>query len=226
MYCAADCIRRWRTTNKAPSDIQGDRNERIRDKELKQHDSRLVVKFQENAWCDEEMMIYWVRHLWNSQSTFFGTNERRSRLLVYDQHKAQTTKKVKDILQNECKTTLVLVPPGATSKVQPLDVAVNSEFKKAVDRLATEAMTRNPDQFLTGRLTASERRIFFTKWTGQAWQEISRRLRETIVRSLEKYGIALPTSGQRDNLIHLSGLENYSVGHSSDVEQIWFHNED
>ena len=54
------------------------------------------------------------------------------------QHRAQTTKKVKDILQNECKTTLVLVPPGATSKVQPLDVAVNSEFKKAVDRLATD----------------------------------------------------------------------------------------
>jgi len=145
---------------------------------------------------------------------------------VYDQHKAQTTKKVKDILQNECKATLVLVPPGATSKVQPLDVAVNSEFKKAVDLLATEAITRNPDQFLTGRLSASERRIFFTKWTGQAWQEISRRLRETIVRSFEKCGIALPTSGQRDNFIHLSGLENYSVGHSSDVEQIWFHGED
>ena len=112
--------------------------------------------------------MYWVRHLWNSQSTFFGTNDRRSRLLVYDQHKAQMTKKVKDILQNQCKTTLVLVPPGATSKDQPLDVAVNSEFKKAVDCLATEAITRNPDQFLTRRLTASGKRIFFTKWTGQA----------------------------------------------------------
>lgn len=51
---------------------------------------------------------------------------------------------------------------------------------KTVDRPATEAMTRNPDQFLRGRLTASERRIFFTKWTSQAWQEIYRRLRETI----------------------------------------------
>ena len=130
-------------------------------------DPRVVVKFQENAWCDENMMIYWVRHLWNSQSTFFSTNGKRSRLLVYDQHRAQTTKKVKDILQNECKTTLVLVPPGATSKVQPLDVAVNSEFKKAVDRLATEAMTRNPDQFLTGTVTASERRIFLPNGQGK-----------------------------------------------------------
>ena len=128
--------------------------------------------------------------------------------------------------KNECKTTLVLVPPGATSKVQPLGVAVNSEFKKAVDRLATEAMTRNPDQFLTGTVTASERRIFFTKWTGQAWQDVSRRLRDTIIRSFVKCGIVLPTSGQRGNEINLSGLENYTVGHSSDVEQIWFHDED
>ena len=104
---------------------------RIPDKELKQYSPRVVVKFQENAWCDEDMMIYWVRHLWNSQSTFFSTNGKISRLLVYDQHRAQTRKNVKDILQNECKTTLALIPPGATSKVQPLNVAVNSEFNKS-----------------------------------------------------------------------------------------------
>ena len=53
---------------------------------------------------------------------------------------------------------------GASSnmsyKVQPLDVVVNREFKKPIDRLATEAMTQNPDKFLTARLTASEIRIF------------------------------------------------------------------
>ena len=153
---------------------------------MKQYNPRVVVKFQENAWCDEEMMIYWVRHLWNSQSTFFSANAKRSRLLVYDQHKAQTTKKVKEILQNECKTTLALVPPGGTSKVQPLDVTVNSEFKKAVDPLTTQAMTRNPDKLLTGKVTASERRVLFMQWTRQAWQEISRRLRDAIVRSFVK----------------------------------------
>ena len=86
---------------------------RIPEKEMKQYDPRVVVKFQENAWCDADMMIYWVRHLWNSQSTYFSENGKRSRLLVYDQHRAQTTEKVKDILQNECKTTLVLIPDRA-----------------------------------------------------------------------------------------------------------------
>lgn len=54
------------------------------------------------------------------------------------------------------------VPQGATGMVQPLDeIAVDSEFNgdKAVDRLATEAMTQNPDHFLTGKVTANEKRI-------------------------------------------------------------------
>ena len=34
------------------------------------------------------------------------------------------------------------------------------------------------------------------------------------------------TSGQRDDEINLSDLENYTIGHSSDVEHIWFHDDE
>ena len=57
------------------------------------------------------------------------------RLFIYDAHRAQTTERVKTILTQECQTTLGLVPSGATSKVQPLDVTLNAEFKKSVYRL-------------------------------------------------------------------------------------------
>ena len=106
--------------------------------------------------------------------------------------------------------TIVLIPPGATSKVQPLDVAVNSEFKKAVDRPATEAMTRDLDQFLTGTVTASERRIFCTKWTRQAWQDVSRRLRDTITRSLWNVGLPCPliSAGWRTIQLAIPAIRN------------------
>ena len=105
-----------------------------------------------------------------------------------------------------------MVPPGTTSKVQPLDVAVNSEFKNCVDQLATEHMAANLESFMSGKITASERRILFTKWVGTAWQDISRRLRETMIRSFEKCGIALPLDGSRDSEINIEGLDDYEVG--------------
>ena len=43
---------------------------RIPDKEKQQYDSRVVVQFQENAWCDEKIMLFWVMHMWNPGNIF------------------------------------------------------------------------------------------------------------------------------------------------------------
>ena len=114
------------------------------------------------------------------------------RLLIYNAHRAQTTERVKIILTQECQTTLGLVPPGPTSKVQLLDVTFNAEFKKSVDRLATEHLSANPESFMTGKVTAGDQRVLFTKWVGTASQETSRRLKDTVIRSFVKCGISLP----------------------------------
>lgn len=105
--------------------------QRIPDREKMQHDPRVVVQFQENAWCNEEMIVFWLRNM-GKKPNMFG--QPRDRLLTYDAHRAQTTERVKTILTQECQTTLGLVPPGATSKVQLLDVTFNAQFKKSVDR--------------------------------------------------------------------------------------------
>ena len=62
-----------------------------------------------------------------------------------------------NIAERKCNTTLVLVPPGVTSKVQPLDVMINSEFKKSVDRQAREMLAKDP----------KERRFLFFLKNGQ-----------------------------------------------------------
>ena len=129
--------------------------QRIPDREKRQYDPIVVVKFQENAWCNEEMMVFWLRNMWKKPNMF---GQPRGRLLIYDAHRAQTTERVKTILMKECQTTLGLVPPGATSKVQPFDVTFNAEFKKSVDRLATEHLSANPERFMTGKVTAGDRR--------------------------------------------------------------------
>ena len=66
--------------------------QRIALNERKQYDGRVAVHFQENAWCDESIMLYWVQNMWNALNTF--TTEKRSSLLIYDIHRGQTTDKV------------------------------------------------------------------------------------------------------------------------------------
>ena len=49
-------------------------------------------------------------------------------LMVYDAFKAHTTDKMKAVLSVNC-TNLIMVPPGCTSRCQPLDVCVDTPSK-------------------------------------------------------------------------------------------------
>ena len=75
---------------------------------------------------------------------------------------------------------------------------------------------------MTGKVTAGDRRVLFTKWVGTAWQETSRRLKDTVIRSFVKCGISLPISGSRDSEINIDGLPDYCMGESAHIEEIEF----
>lgn len=58
--------------------------QRIPEKVTKQYDSRVVVRFQENAWCDKDFTIFWLRNMWNKANLF---GKQRSGLITCDAHK-------------------------------------------------------------------------------------------------------------------------------------------
>ena len=71
-------------------------------------------------------------------------------------------------------------------------------------------MQENLDSYVHGNFNASAQRVLFTKWVGQAWEEVSAD-KELIVRSFKKRGISVLINGSEDNLIHIQGLEDYAV---------------
>lgn len=76
------------------------------------------------------------------QGNLFGPPWLRT--INYDSHRAQTTEKVNNILQQECNMTLALVPPGAISKVQSLQVIFNAAFTKAVSQIGHWTLSFKP----------------------------------------------------------------------------------
>lgn len=53
------------------------------------YDSRVVVQFQQNAWCDEQVMLFWINNMWKPLA-----NQFKPTMLVADVHRAQNTETV------------------------------------------------------------------------------------------------------------------------------------
>ena len=119
------------------------KGKRIAVAERASYGSRVIVQFQANAWSDEDIMKFWVRHCWKSSCD-------PPMHLILDVHSAQKSNAIQTILEKECNTEVTFVPGGCTSLVQPIDVAFNKPFKSVVDRLVTAHMQENLDAYVTG----------------------------------------------------------------------------
>lgn len=114
-----------------PTIIFRGKGKRISANEKSSWDRRVNLMFQPKAWCDESVMKVWVEHKWGNVFTDPPRAGSSGKILVADVQRAQQTNEVKKILQKK-KTLLINVPPGSTSRVQPLGVSLNKPFKNAV----------------------------------------------------------------------------------------------
>ena len=136
--------------------------------ERQQYDHRVVVTFQTNAWCDEDVMLWWIDNLWKHP---ICPEAQHPKLLILDVHKGQTTASVNQSFRG-CKTTTVLVPTGCASLVQPLNVSFNAEFKTVISQHQNEHIHSNLQCYINNSLSTSTRRVLITKCMG--WSSLGR----------------------------------------------------
>ena len=77
--------------------------------------------------------------------------------------------------------------------------------------MANNHLQENLDDYVRSTISASERRIIFTKWVGQAWENISAK-EDMVIRSFKKCGISIAIDGSEDTEMNIVGLEDYAVG--------------
>ena len=182
---------------------------RIKVAEKRAWDKRVKVMFQINAWCDEPIMKSWITEMWGSVFLNPPTPFSSGKILYADVHPAQQTDGVKIMLQR-VKTSIVNVPKGTTSRVQPLDVAINKPFKNFVRREFEEHIDKNLELYTNGKISASERRVLTTKWVADAWQSIKGET-DLIKRSFLKCGISNALDGSENHCVNIKGIEGYTI---------------
>ena len=86
-------------------------------------------------------------------------------------------------------------------------VSFNAPFQRSVESAVMQHVQENLEGYLHSKFTAGERRILFTKWVGQAWEELSQN--DTIaIRAFKKCGISVAADGSEDHEINCLNLKN------------------
>jgi len=77
---------------------------------------------------NEYEILWWIETVWTSRNPFANSQS----ILILDSFRGHTVTSVKNRLV-EKNTNIAVIPSGSTSKLQPLDNAINKSFKSKVN---------------------------------------------------------------------------------------------
>ncbi len=99
---------------------------KLKNKPREEFPNGVFIRINEKGWINEEKMIWWINNIWSKRSSDQLSNPKS--LLILDSFREHLVNSVKERL-NEIHTNMVVISRDLTSKMQPLDVAVNKSFK-------------------------------------------------------------------------------------------------
>ena len=147
----------------------------------------VVCTTQEKAWMDENGMIKWIEKVWSPYVS------SKPALLSLDTFSAHFTKKVMDAFA-KCNTTLLAIPGGCTSVLQPLDISINKPFKSYLRQLWCQHMVDEAEKGVTTKITPASKSQML-EWIKEANDRVESKP-NTVKKSFEVAGI-VPSDDQR-----------------------------
>lgn len=103
-----------------------------------------------------------------------------------------------------------------TISLQGLGKAIKDRMKAKFEKDFDE----RHDAWCDGKIKASERRILMAKWLGESWTEFfAEGGQAQVEKAFKRCGMLNAIDGSEDSEIHVQGIEDYTIGESSDEEE-------
>jgi len=88
----------------------------------------IYIGYQVKSWLDENMYIKYLYNIWYQDSIY---KRKEKILLIIYRASSHYSSTINNIFKNN-KSRYILLPPGLTSVMQPLDLVVNKPFKNNI----------------------------------------------------------------------------------------------
>ena len=124
-------------------------------------------------------MLEWIGKVWSPTS-----NQHERTILLLDCFTGHLTAPVLRALA-DCNTQVEIIPPGYTSKLQPMDVGINKPFK---DVLRKKYINWMIEMKRRGNIKTTPKRTNVSHWIDSAWTSIHQ---NTIINAFHGSGFAV-----------------------------------
>ena len=175
-------------------------------KELSKYHPDVVVYFQCKAWADQDVSLQWLKDF------RLYTNEQGEVLLGLDNLGTQKTQQYQEYAVKH-GIDLIYTPESCTDAVAVTDRNLGQLVKRKMHELFKKDFEANVDDWINGKITASQRRIKYTHWLGTVWKEItsSPEYISTVFTAFQRCGMCNAKDGSDNKEVKIDGLDNYVV---------------
>jgi len=170
---------------------------------------KIVIYFQNNAWCDEYIFKRWVKDVY---LVYVEQQMKKKCILIMDRSPSHIYRSKYLDKKGE---SYVFIPGGLTRYLQPLDIGVNKQFKEHLkdnylSNLAENIDENNEDKegelkkyddvFGDGKKPSQldEQRLNIINWVIDVWWNDEKIKVSAILNSFHKAGINYPLDGSED----------------------------
>ena len=87
---------------------------------------------------------------------------------------------------------------------------INKHFKDEVHSLFENHWDKNLNQYVDGKINASQHRVIMTKWVGEAWCKVGK-MTDSIIRSFKKRGLSVALEGRENDEVNIEDLPEYQM---------------
>ena len=171
---------------------------------------KVFVACHNKAWCDSNIFLDWYSRVFLYYEKYII---KKKCLLILDKSPSHCNNRIiEDFKKND--TEFIFIPGGLARYLQPLDIEINSQFKKGITEQYINAKIENINKKISKNKNDNEERKKLINIVYNVWMNNIKK--ETIQNGFFRAGISIKQDGSEDKkwineFFPQKILDNYSI---------------